>query len=72
MLDRLDPQLRHLILMVLVPVMAYLASDVVPQLGIHPLVAGLIGVVLAQLIAYFTTITRQYGVGSGHREDGSL
>lgn len=71
MLDKLDPQLRHLVLMLLVPILAYIASDVVPALHIHPLVAGFVGVVLAQLIAYFTPLTRQYGVGdrSGDRAD---
>lgn len=69
MLDKLPPEARHLVLMLLVPVLAYVASDVVPQLGIHPLLAGLVGVVLAQLIAYFTPLTRQYGIGSGDRED---
>lgn len=69
MLDKLPAQWRHLALMLLVPVLAYVASDVVPQLGIHPMVAGLLGVVLAQLIAYFTPLTRQYGIGSGHGED---
>lgn len=64
MLDKLPPEARHLILMLLVPLLAYLASDVVPALDVHPLIAGLVGVVLAQLIAYFTPLTRQYGVGS--------
>lgn len=61
MLDRLDPQLRHFILMLLVPVLGYIAAEVVPSLGLHPLVAGFAGVVLAQLIAYVTPLTRQYG-----------
>lgn len=69
MLDKLPPEARHLVLMLLVPVLAYVASDVVPALGIHPLVAGLVGVVLAQLIAYLTPLTRQYGVGSRHGKD---
>jgi len=70
MLDKMPAQWRHLLLMLLVPVLAYVASDVVPQLGIHPLVAGLVGVVLAQLIAYFTPLTRQYGIGSRNSENG--
>lgn len=63
MLDKLNPELRHLILMLLVPVLGYLSATVVPSLD-DPMWAGLAGVALTALIAYFTPLTRQYGVGS--------
>jgi hypothetical protein len=64
MLDRLPAQYRHLILMVLVPLLGYVAAQVVPALDIHPLLAGAIGVVLTEVLAWLTPLTRQYGVGS--------
>lgn len=64
MLDRLPAEYRHLVLMVLVPLLGYLADKAVPAWIPDPLMAGLVGVVLTALIAYFTPLTRQYGVGS--------
>lgn len=64
MLDRLSPELRHLILMLLVPVLGYLSAELIPAWISDPILAGLAGVVLTALIAYFTPLTRQYGVGS--------
>ena len=64
MLDRLSPELRHLILMLMVPVLGYISAEVVPAWISDPVLAGLAGVVLTALIAYFTPLTRQYGVGS--------
>ena len=64
MLDRLSPELRHLILMLLVPVLGYISAQVVPAWISDPVLAGLAGVVLTALIAYFTPLTRQYGSGS--------
>jgi hypothetical protein len=64
MLDKLPPELRHLVLMLLVPVLGYVSAQVVPAWISDPVLAGLAGVVLTALIAYFTPLTRQYGVGS--------
>lgn len=64
MLDRLSPELRHLILMLLVPVLGYLSAELVPAWISDPILAGLAGVVLTALIAYFTPLTRQYGIGT--------
>lgn len=63
MLDSLAPQWRHLILLVLVPVLGFLADKAVPAWIPDPVMAGLVGVVLTALLAYFTPLTRQYGVG---------
>lgn len=64
MLDRLSPEVRHLILMLMVPVLGYISAEVVPAWISDPVLAGLAGVVLTALIAYFTPLTRQYGVGA--------
>jgi hypothetical protein len=64
MLDKLPPELRHLVLMLLVPILGYVSAKVVPAWISDPVLAGLAGVVLTALIAYFTPLTRQYGVGS--------
>lgn len=69
MLDKLTPELRHVLLLVLVPLLGYAAATVVPAID-NAALAGAAGVVLAALLAYFTPLTRQYGVGSGHGQDG--
>ena len=64
MLDKLSPEWRHLILMLLVPVLGFLAEKAVPAWITDPIVAGLVGVALTALLAYFTPLVRSYGVGS--------
>lgn len=68
MLDKLNPELRHFLLMLLVPLLGYFAYEVVPSMD-NALVAGGIGVVLAAALAYFTPITRQYGIGSSDSQN---
>lgn len=50
--------------MLMVPLLGYLADKAVPAWIPDPIIAGLVGVALTTLIAYFTPLTRQYGVGS--------
>jgi hypothetical protein len=50
--------------MLLVPILGYASSQIVPAWISDPVLAGLAGVVLTALIAYFTPLTRQYGVGA--------
>lgn len=64
MLDRLPPEMRHIALMLMVPLLGYLSDKAVPAWIPDPIIAGLAGVALTALIAYFTPLTRQYGVGS--------
>ena len=63
MLDTMKASERHLILMVMVAVLTF-GLTAIPQLGLDPLLAGLGGVVITALLAYFTPLTKQYGVGS--------
>ena len=62
MLDKLPPEYRHLTLIIIVVVLTWCA-DLIPQVDIHPLVAPLAGALVTALLAYFTPLTRQYGVG---------
>jgi uncharacterized membrane protein YeaQ/YmgE (transglycosylase-associated protein family) len=68
LIDRVPPILRHLILLVVPALLAWLASDVVPALsgqgGWLAVVAGLLG----QLLLVVTPLTRQYGVGQGRHQ----
>ena len=63
MLDSMKPSERHLILMVMVAVLTF-GLTAIPQLDLDPLLAGLGGVVITALLAYFTPLTKQYGIGS--------
>ena len=63
MLDAMKPNERHLIFMVMVAVLTF-GLTAIPQLVLDPLLAGLGGVVITALLAYFTPLTKQYGVGS--------
>lgn len=66
MLDSLSPAVRHLILAVVPVVLGVLSTDAVPVLeGVNPFVAGLVAVLLQQAVLYFSTLTTQYGTGSG-------
>jgi hypothetical protein len=68
MLDQLPAWLRHLVFAVAPVLLGWGASDVVPFVqGRNPLVAYLLGTVVTAGLAYFTPVTRQYGVGSASR-----
>lgn len=62
MLDKLPAPVRHSALMLISALLAW-AVEVLPGLDISPIFSGIIGVVLAQAIAYLTPLTKQYGVG---------
>ena len=62
MLDKLPAEYRHLALILIVVVLTW-SADAIPQVDIHPVVAPLLGAVVTALLAYFTPLTRQYGVG---------
>lgn len=73
MLDRIPAVWRHLILMLAASLLGW-ASDNVLNLGLDPIVASLLGVVVATAIAWLTPLTRQYGVGNDgeHLTGGDL
>ena len=63
MLDKLSPILRHFILIVMAAVIAN-GANWITGLHLSQLQASFAGVVLTMLIAVFTPITKQYGVGA--------
>lgn len=62
MLDKIAPEWRHLILMLAAALLGW-ASDNLLNMGLPPMAASMLGVVVAAGIAWLTPITRQYGVG---------
>ena len=63
MLDRLPAPVRHFALMLAAALVAW-GIDSVNSLGLSPLQAGIAGVILTQIAAYLTPLTKQYGIGS--------
>lgn len=63
MLDKLSPELRHLIIL-LFPVLITWATQEVPNWNLPLSVSALIAVVLSTLLLWFTGVTKQYGIGS--------
>lgn len=68
MLDRLSPQLRHLLLMLLAAVLTWASTDLVPWLSGHDGWGPIVGTLTGAVLAYVLPLTRQYGVGA---PDGS-
>ena len=66
MLDKLSAENRHIVLILIVVVLTWAAATI-PALNLDPIWAPLAGGVVAALLAYFTPLTRQYGVGSARR-----
>lgn len=62
MLDKLPAPLRHFSLMLISALLGW-ASTNLADLNLDPLVAGLLGVFVAQALAFVTPLTKQYGVG---------
>ena len=66
MLDKLHPEVRHIALILIVVALTWAAASI-PALDLDPLWAPLAGGAVTALLAYFTTLTRQYGIGSARR-----
>lgn len=63
MLDKLSPQVRHFLVGLLAAVLT-VAAEYVPQLGLHPAFAALIGAAVGYGLLWLTPLVRQYGVGA--------
>ena len=61
MLDKLKPEWRHLII-IIVPVLIAWVTQEVPNWNLPVAVSGLIGVVSSALLLWFTGATKQYGL----------
>ena len=64
MLDKLSASVRHLILLVVPVVLAWVGTDIVPQLKDKPGLAGVVAIALSVAVTWLTPLTRQYGVGA--------
>lgn len=68
MLDKIPAEARHALIMLLAAVLGW-ASDNVLNLGLNPLLASLLGVVVGTLVLWVTPLTRQYGIGKSDADD---
>lgn len=67
MLDKIPAEARHALIMLLAAVLGW-TSDNVLNLGLNPLFASLLGVIVGTLVLWVTPLTRQYGIGKS--DDG--
>jgi hypothetical protein len=72
MLDRLPPEVRHLLLMLAASLLGWAGSDLVPGLQDRGGAAALLAPVVMTLVTILTPLTRQYGVGSDRSETEPL
>jgi MFS superfamily sulfate permease-like transporter len=61
MLDKLAPEWRHLII-ILVPVLIAWVTQEIPNWNLPVSISALIGVVASALLLWFTGVTKQYGL----------
>jgi hypothetical protein len=67
MLDKLSPEARHLMLLLIGAVIAWASTELPTQL--NPLAASLLGAITTAALAWLTPITRQYGIGAPETPD---
>lgn len=63
MLDKVSPEVRHFVIGLLAAVLA-VASQWIPQLGLHPALAAIVGAGVGYALLYLTPLVKQYGIGS--------
>jgi hypothetical protein len=62
MLDRLSPEARHLMLLLIGALIAWASTELPTRLD--PLPASLLGAFATAALAWLTPLTRQYGIGA--------
>ena len=62
MLDKLSPEARHLMLLLIGAVIAWASTELPTRLD--PLAASLLGAITTAALAWLTPITRKYGIGA--------
>jgi len=67
MLDRLSPEARHLMLLLLGGLIAWASTELPTRLD--PLPASLLGAFTTVALAWLTPLTRQYGIGAPDNDD---
>ncbi len=67
MLDRLSPEARHLMLLLIGALIAWASTELPTRLD--PLPASLVGAFTTVALAWLTPLTRQYGIGAPDKDD---
>ena len=67
MLDKLSPEARHLMLLLIGALIAWASTEL--PMHLDPLPASLIGAFTTVVLAWLTPITKQYGIGSPETPD---
>ena len=67
MLDKLSPEARHLMLLLIGAAIAWASTELPTKLD--PLAASLLGALTTAALAWLTPLTRQYGVGARDTPD---
>ena len=67
MLDKLSPEARHLMLLLIGALIAWASTELPTQLD--PLPASLLGALTTGALAWLTPITRQYGIGAPNNSE---
>ena len=67
MLDKLSPEARHLVLLLIGGLIAWASTELPTRL--EPLPASLLGAFTTVALAWLTPITRQYGLGAPDNDD---
>ena len=67
MLDKLSPEARHLMLLLIGAGIAWASTELPTKLD--PLAASLLGALTTAALAWLTPLTRQYGIGAHKQPD---
>ena len=67
MLDKLSPEARHLVLLLIGGLIAWASTELPTRL--EPLPASLVGAFTTILLTWLTPLTRQYGIGAPDNDD---
>ena len=62
MLDKLSPELRHIIIASMGAILAIFA-DSIPSLNLNPVLAAVAGSAVTSATLYYSKLTKQYGKG---------
>ena len=62
MLDKLSPEARHLMLLLIGAAIAWASTELPTKLD--PLAASLLGALTTAALSWLTPLTRQYGIGA--------
>ena len=64
MLDKLSPEARHLMLLLIGAGIAWASTEL--PMHLDPLAASLLGALTTAALAWLTPLTRQYGIGANN------